>query len=333
MAEFQGDGHEGLRDLPGQGPFGAQEEVLHQLLGDGAAALGCLAVEQVVDEGPGDGGDIHADMPLEVPVFHGQQCPDQEFRHLVEPERNPVLIGPELERADGLRLQGDAAEAGAVDVPVHGAQPAVLKRQAHRPGRLGAAGCRVGIKVHPVARQHVAAGTLNAFRPAVSAVFEQGQHLLGRLPQERRQLGRPRVEERRPGMRAVTEIQLHLVVKVQQEAGKTGRKRERDPQGKGTEKRNPAPPSRSGVGAVGAPLASGRQCPQKLRPQCQQISKPAGLVSPHWPHREGGPDRFSARDRSSISTSRLARAASASRRTQTSGPITGSSPRAPTAFS
>ena len=99
-------GQDGFLHLSGIAAFRTQQELLDDLLGDGAAALLAAAgglVAQVVDEGTHDGHGIDAMMLVEGIVFRSQEGHGQPGRHLLEGDAVAFFRG---KGADGGAVTG-----------------------------------------------------------------------------------------------------------------------------------------------------------------------------------------------------------------------------------
>ena len=70
-------GQDRLPDLAGEALLGGEQDALHHLLGDGAAAFHHVAGLQVAEEGPGDAGEVHPGVLEEAGVFGGHKGQDQ----------------------------------------------------------------------------------------------------------------------------------------------------------------------------------------------------------------------------------------------------------------
>jgi len=64
-------------DLSGEALLGGEQDALHHLLGNGAAALDHFTGLQVAEKGPDNTGDVHAGMIEEAGVFRGHKGQDQ----------------------------------------------------------------------------------------------------------------------------------------------------------------------------------------------------------------------------------------------------------------
>ncbi len=111
-------GQHRLAQLAAEGAAVADVEVLHQLLGDGAAALADLAGAHVLPRGARDPERRDAGVAEEAGVFGGEHRIDDVTRQLVEPQRPAlaqlgVVVGVEERSPEGDR--GVAGQRAAVD--------------------------------------------------------------------------------------------------------------------------------------------------------------------------------------------------------------------------
>ena len=70
-------GQDRFPDLAGKALFRGEEDALHHLLSDGAAALDHLARLQIAEKGPDDAGDIHPRVLEKPGVLRGHKGQDQ----------------------------------------------------------------------------------------------------------------------------------------------------------------------------------------------------------------------------------------------------------------
>ncbi len=84
-----------LLNLPGEGALVGEEEVLRELLGDGAAALDDVAGAEIGEGGARQPPGIDAEMAVEAPVLGGDHRRRQIARHVTEAQRlaEEVAIG------------------------------------------------------------------------------------------------------------------------------------------------------------------------------------------------------------------------------------------------
>ena len=99
VVHFQQLGHDHFRELAAQGALGRQEKILHQLLGQGAAALQAGAT-QGCHQGARHAAGIDAMMGIELPVFDRNQALDQNRRHLVQFHQRAILVVRRIDAAD-----------------------------------------------------------------------------------------------------------------------------------------------------------------------------------------------------------------------------------------
>ena len=111
--------HEGLGALAPQRPFGGEEEVLGELLGQGTAALYDAAGTQVRPPRPRDGEEGDSVMLEEAVIFHRHQARDQHRRRLRQPEHHPILMVTGIDAADEGRVQPGERRG----TPIRGERP------------------------------------------------------------------------------------------------------------------------------------------------------------------------------------------------------------------
>jgi hypothetical protein len=89
---LDGERDHGLPDLPKEAPLVGQEDVLDELLGERAPALGDLAPPEVGQRGAGDAGGGDAGVPVEGGVLGGEHGLDHVLREVRHPH-GPLLPG------------------------------------------------------------------------------------------------------------------------------------------------------------------------------------------------------------------------------------------------
>ncbi|EGW53564.1 hypothetical protein TevJSym_az00450 [endosymbiont of Tevnia jerichonana (vent Tica)] len=92
--------HQRLVELAGEAALLAEEEVLHQLLSQGATALYHPAGAQVAPEGAGDADRIDTEVGVEVTVLHRDQCRHQLLRQLSPLHQDAVFAVGRMQAAD-----------------------------------------------------------------------------------------------------------------------------------------------------------------------------------------------------------------------------------------
>ena len=124
-------GHERFLDLALEGAVALQEEVLHELLGQGAAALHHPSPPQVGHEGPHHRHRVHAAMVVEALVLHREHGLLHHGRHVFQPDDPPLFPDAVVETGDhlGLQLQG-RKEFAAVE-PLYAPDGPRLEGDAH----------------------------------------------------------------------------------------------------------------------------------------------------------------------------------------------------------
>ena len=104
-AALQHEGEQRLLGLAPEGALGGQEEVLHELLGDGAAALDVALGPDVPEGRPHDPEGVEARVAEEAPVLDGQHGLDQVVGQLLVLDEAPLLAALVEEVGDQLGLQ------------------------------------------------------------------------------------------------------------------------------------------------------------------------------------------------------------------------------------
>ncbi len=91
VVQFQQQRHHGFGELASQAALVGQVEVLDQLLGQRTTALAHMARGGVDPDGPGNRLGRDAEVMVEVAVFDGDQRVEQERRHLVDLDQDPIF--------------------------------------------------------------------------------------------------------------------------------------------------------------------------------------------------------------------------------------------------
>ena len=97
--------HERFLDLALKGAITFQEEVLHQLLGQGTAALHDPSAPQVGYESPQHRHRVHTAVIVEALVLHRQNRLPHSRRHLVQPDDPPLFADAIVEPGHHLGFQ------------------------------------------------------------------------------------------------------------------------------------------------------------------------------------------------------------------------------------
>ncbi len=97
-----------LLDLAPEGPLGREEEILGELLRDGAAALDDMAGTHVDDGGAEQTEEIDAEMAVEAPILRGDDRVGQIFRHVAHADGVAKEIAVGGQQSAVARYQGDA---------------------------------------------------------------------------------------------------------------------------------------------------------------------------------------------------------------------------------
>jgi uncharacterized protein len=250
VAVLQQDGHHRLVELALQALLVGQVEVLHQLLGQGAAALHGAPGTQV---GPGraqDADRIHAPVGEEAPVLGGEQRRDEPRRHVGQRHQDAVLPVRGVDAADQHRLDPHQVHAAAL-VPEVG-DHAAGHPYPYRARGLGpvAEDEGPGVQGHLVALERELPG------PGIALLVVQGLEF---QPQQLRgqraahvQLQRTREHPCRQGPALALETGLDLAVQLLHVPRADPARDQQQPEGKPEPgSQGPADP-RPGTGAGGA---------------------------------------------------------------------------------
>ena len=262
--------HRGFLELALERAVGSQEEVLDELLGDGAAALTHLAGSQVREQRARDAAQIDAAMHLEALVLDGEDRVDQVRRQLLELHQLALLAVHAVERADRLRLEQHRAELAAARQLPDLLDQGAVEPQHHVARRLGARRMLEGLEVDAGAAR--APGVLARLEPAGSRGLAEAQTRerpaqIDELPvQARIQDGRRREDPRRNREAPAVEARAHAAVEAQEiargdEAHDEGAAGDREPE----HAQQLAPALRAARLARGARLGSGHGYTRRTR--------------------------------------------------------------------
>ncbi|MNQ38873.1 hypothetical protein D3C85_524670 [compost metagenome] len=220
VVQLQQHRHHGLSGLARDAALVGQVEVLHQLLGQGTAALAQLAGRGIDPEGTDDRLGRYAEVVEELAILHRHQGFDQVGRHLVEVDQDAIFIVRGVKTADQQRLQPRHGQVGAVGLAQAGH---VVAGEAHA-NPLGRLGTFVELEATGVQLDGVA-GDRSRARPVgqVLAAIAQGiefleEVVLGQL-QTDEQLQRPGIDLGRHRPALAGELLLHHGVEVDGETG------------------------------------------------------------------------------------------------------------------
>ncbi|EKD35074.1 MAG: hypothetical protein ACD_75C02067G0001, partial [uncultured bacterium] len=111
---FEQESHDRLLDLARQVPFAVEEQVLDQLLGQGAAALDGLARTDIGRERPENAKRGDTVMGVEIPVLDGEERPHQQFGDFLPGEQDPVFMDQRMKAADPRRIELGKGKTAAV---------------------------------------------------------------------------------------------------------------------------------------------------------------------------------------------------------------------------
>lgn len=216
---FQQYGHHRFGQLAAEATLAGQVEVLHQLLGQGAAALAHGACRGVDPDRTGDGLGRHTKMAVEVAVFRGHQGFEQIGRHLVDLDEDAVLEVFRVDATDHQRLQTDNVQlAIGTREPRH-----VVAREAHTDElrRLHAfiELEATGVEVDAVAVYRRRTRAVGRTLAPVAEGVELGEEVVLAQLLADEQLQRPGVHLGRDGPALAGELLLHDGIEVNREAG------------------------------------------------------------------------------------------------------------------
>ena len=120
---FQLIGQNGLFHLAGVAALRGEQQLLDELLGNGAAALALASLAEVVDGRTHDGHGVYAHVAVKGVVFGSQKRHGQKARHVLEADDKAFFMverakhGPiacQNNRSLGLFVFGNAVEVGQV---------------------------------------------------------------------------------------------------------------------------------------------------------------------------------------------------------------------------
>ena len=220
VVDFQQHRHEELGDLARERTLGREEEVLHQLLRQRAAALESLQAEER-DRRARDAAQVEAVVRVEIAVLVRDQRLHQVLWHLGEPHQHAVLVVRGIDSADGQRLQARERQVPPFGV-LHRLDRAAFEGDAHalrglqpvpeheRPHR----------HLEPVVVVREPARIALARALAVARLLQLAHHVDLRDAQARVQLERPRINPRRQREAAALELAAHAHVEIQREGGR-----------------------------------------------------------------------------------------------------------------
>ena len=220
VVQLQQHRHHRFVDLAAQAAFVAQEEVLHQLLGQGAAALAQLAGRGVDPHRPRHGLQRHTMVVPEVAILDRDQGVDQVGRHLVELDQDAILMVRRIQAADQQRLKARHRQFLAVGL----AQPAdVVAVEAHA-NALGRFRAFVeleatGIEFDRAGRHRYGSRAAHAGLATVAEGVEFAQEVFPAQLQAVEQLKRAGIDLRRDGPAPAGEFLLHHGIEIDGEAG------------------------------------------------------------------------------------------------------------------
>ncbi len=115
VVDFQEHRHKELGDLARERALGGEEEVLHQLLGQRAAALESLQAEER-ERRARDAAQVEAVVRVEIAVLVRDQRLHHRLRHLGEPHQHAVLVVRGIDAADRQGLEARERQLPAFGV-------------------------------------------------------------------------------------------------------------------------------------------------------------------------------------------------------------------------
>ncbi|MNZ20584.1 hypothetical protein D3C78_376400 [compost metagenome] len=212
--------HQRLGALAGQAALVAEEEVLHQLLGQGTAALHQRTGGGVDPHGAGDRLGRHPEMVVELAILDRDQGFQQVRRHLVQLDQDAVLVVRRIQAADQQRLQPRHRQRAAVGQrePGHliaGKAHAQLLRRLGAFVELETAGMQFDL----IAVHRQLARPLDLLGAPVAKGLQFGDEVLARQLEAGEQLQRPGIDLGRHGPALAGELLLDHGVEVDRQPG------------------------------------------------------------------------------------------------------------------
>ncbi len=194
-----------------------QEQVAHQLLGQGGAALHHLAGAQVGPHGTRDGREVDAEVVLEITVLDRLQAGHQKTGHLVELHDAALFLLGAVERGDARRVQVGHRHRPAVAGLVQRHDHVARQRQPDAVRQLAAVGAGIATRGNHEVVATAGPGARLA-RPRGAGVAGKAQLKLERIGVHRLadlQRQRTRVDTRGHGEHQVVEPRLHTGIEDQ----------------------------------------------------------------------------------------------------------------------
>ena len=213
VVELEQHRHHELGELARQRALRREEEVLHELLRDGAAALHALRAER--EHRARERARVEAVVRVVVVVLGGDQLLHQQRRHVAQSHEHPVLVSRRINAADRHGLEARQRELASFGVG-KGGDRAAVEAHAHTARRLRAVGEqeRPHRDVERVVRTHVPARRLA--RPVgVAKPRELVLDVEARDVQADVQLERPGVDARGQREAPPLELGAHAHVEVE----------------------------------------------------------------------------------------------------------------------
>ncbi len=198
--------------------LGGEEEVLDELLRQGAAALQAVAAHEA-PRGAGDAAQVVAVVCVEGAVLGGDERLHQGLGDLREADQHPVLVVAGIDAADRQRLEAREREIGAQRVlHFHHAVRGKIRAHPKRALRPVPEAERTHRYLQPVAVAHEPA-RITLANPLLIAVLPQLVNDVGlRDAKAGVQLERPCVEAGGKGEAPAFELAAHAEIEIQREA-------------------------------------------------------------------------------------------------------------------
>jgi hypothetical protein len=220
VVQLQQHRHHRFGGLAHQGAFVGQVEVLHQLLGQGTAALHQAPRGGVDPHGAGDALGRDAEVIEIVAVLDRHQRIDQVGRHLVQLDQDAVFLMRRVQPADQQRLQPRHRQVAAIGL---GQARHVVAGEAHAHPLRGFDALveleAAAVQLDAVAGHRQRARAIGQALAAVAQGVELAQEVVLAQLLADEQLQRPRVDLGRHRPTLAGEFLLHHGVEVNGETG------------------------------------------------------------------------------------------------------------------
>ncbi|MCG3171582.1 MAG: hypothetical protein CALGDGBN_03205 [Pseudomonadales bacterium] len=249
VADLEHDRHRELEQLARDRALAGEEEVLHQLLGQRAAALLECPAAHVHPQRTRDALQRNTVVIEEVLVLDRHQRGDQQRRHLIRPYQDAVFVVRRVDAADVHRFEPRQRDLGAADV-AHRADRVTGETHAQTPRRFLAVPEAEAARGQRDRRTAHREGSRNGARPR--AIAERLELIEQRTLAERGtrvQLERARVDHGRHRPLLAGELALDACIEVHEAERRDHRQRDRGTR----EQPRPAPAARRCGRARGLP--------------------------------------------------------------------------------